>query len=652
MFLFLFYNSYMNYKHKEIEKKWQKYWEDNNIFKVDLNSSKPKYYSLDMFPYPSGQGLHVGHPEGYTITDIYSRLKRMQGFEVLHPIGFDSFGLPAEQYAIKTNNSPKEFTMKNIGNFVRQLKSFGFSFNWEQTLITSEPYYYQHTQWIFAQLYKHGLAEIKAIEINWCEELNTVLSNEEVNIVDGKMFSERGDFPVVKKPMKQWVLKITKYADRLFENLDGLNWPTNIIKLQKNWIYNEGKKEKGLHLHDWIFARQRYWGEPFPIVHQENNELYLIPEQDYPIILPEIKDYTFSKDGKPSLSKATDWIQYDNHGIKGTMDLNTMPQWAASSWYYIAYILKDKDENGKDIILDLDSKEAKKRLNKWLSVDFYVGGQEHAVLHLLYARFWHLFLYDIGVVETKEPFIKLFNQGMILGTDGDKMSKSKGNTVSPDEVIETYGADALRLYEMFMGPLADAKPWSNKGIKGIRTWLDRVYNINQKLSFKKESNYEDDVKYNNFLSSFDKNINEIKFNNAISDMMVFVNYFYASKEISERNYKVFLQALSLFAPHIAEELWSKTTFTEELSFAKWPELLDIKLQVERKIVFQKNGKFIKMIIDEEFFISCDDFSSSYEELEPTLKVQFDHLIKQHRIEIEKISKIIYKKDKILNLIYK
>ncbi len=638
----------MKYEHNKVEKKWQKTWEDNQVFKVDINSTKPKYYALDMFPYPSGQGLHVGHPEGYTATDIMSRYKRMQGFEVLHPIGFDSFGLPAEQYAIQTNNSPREFTLKNIDTFTEQLKSLGFSFNWEKTLITSEPYYYKHTQWIFAQLHRHNLTELKMIEVNWCPELNTVLSNEEVlKDEKGNMVSERGSFPVFKKQMKQWVLKITKYADRLFDGLEDLDWPSKIKKLQKNWIYNEGDPQNGLHLRDWIFARQRYWGEPFPIVHLEDGEIYLIPESKYPIELPIIEDYTFSTDGQPALAKAKKWVEYKDE-VSGKMDTNTMPQWAASSWYYIAYILKEKDVNGNDYILDLNSQEAKKRLSEWLPVDLYIGGQEHAVLHLLYARFWHLFLFDIGVVDSKEPFQKLYNQGMILGETGEKMSKSKGNTISPNEIVEEYGADALRLYEMFMGPLADDKPWSMTGIKGIRNWIDRVYGLKEKIEITDES--LDSEAFNTFIIDFSNNLERLSFNNAISNMMIFVNRAYKQNSLSKDELKFFLQALSLFAPHLAEELWNDFEFKTELLYEGWPNFKDLKLSKEVKVALQQKGKLRKMIEDVNLLSDFPQGRIDFVKLDSKHQQIIKNLIIDTSIDLEEVKVVIYIKDKILNLI--
>lgn len=587
-------NSNNYYSHFIIEKKWKNYWIKHKEFKADLHSLKPKFYVLDMFPYPSGSGLHVGHPEGYTATDIIARMKRMQGYEVIHPIGWDAFGLPAEQYAIKTGNNPKDFTEENIKNFKSQLISLGFSFDWWKEVNTSDPDYYKWTQWIFAQLYKNDLVELKDIEVNWSSSLNTVLANEEVlKDDDGNYVSERDGKIVEKKLMKQWVLKITKYADRLFNNLDKLDWPEAVKKLQKNWIYekdDEGKYTKTLHLKDWVFARQRYWGEPFPLIHFENGEIYLIPEEEYPVLLPKIKNYKFSSDGKPALSNAKNWINVTINNKKGKRDLNTMPQWAGSCWYYIAYILKTKDG-----YLELNSSKAKLLLSKWLPVDLYVGGREHAVLHLMYARFWNMFLYDIGILDVEEPFKKLFNQGMILGPDYQKMSKSKGNVINPNEYIEKYGADTLRVYEMFMGPLESPKPWSNEKIHGIYLWLNRVYRF-----FTREAFYIPDDKvsrenkklFNNLLERINDLYPKLKFNVAISEMMIFINGLYKNHEISIEMAIQFLQILSCIAPFVSNEIYSILIKEEKsLSNLIWPKKYNIDNKESYKVIlFQVNGK--------------------------------------------------------------
>src|SRR5699024_6868883 len=632
----------MTFNHQEIEKKWQQHWLENKTFKTDTYSEKEKIYALDMFPYPSGSGLHVGHPEGYTATDIISRMKRMQGYEVMHPMGWDAFGLPAEQYALDTGNSPAEFTKKNIATFKRQIQELGFSYDWDREISTTDPEYYKWTQWIFTKLYEKGLAYMAEVPVNWCPALGTVLANEEV--IDGK--SERGGHPVVRKPMKQWMLKITAYADRLLEDLDDLDWPESLKDMQRNWIgrsegaeitfeivdhdetftvfttrpdtlfgatyavlspehpliddivsneqkeavqnyikevqsksdlertdlakektgvftgayainpannekmpiwiadyvlmsygtgsimavpahderdyefatkfelpivqvveggdiskeayvgdgkhinsdfldgldkddaiskmidwleeNNKGEKKVTYRLRDWLFSRQRYWGEPIPIIHWEDGTMSAVPEEELPLELPELDQIKPSGTGESPLANS-DWVHVvdPETGMKGRRETNTMPQWAGSCWYFLRFI----DPGNEEVLAD------KKALEKWLPVDLYIGGAEHAVLHLLYARFWHKFLYDIGVVPTKEPFQKLFNQGMILGEGHEKMSKSKGNVVNPDDIISSHGADTLRLYEMFMGPLDADVSWSTTGLDGSRRFLDRVWRL-------------------------------------------------------------------------------------------------------------------------------------------------------------------------------
>ncbi len=632
----------MSFNHQEIEKKWQEYWDQHKTFKTDTFSDKEKVYALDMFPYPSGAGLHVGHPEGYTATDIYSRMKRMQGYEVLHPMGWDAFGLPAEQYALDTGNSPAAFTDENIATFKRQIQELGFSYDWDREINTTDPSYYKWTQWIFTKLYEHGLAYMDEVPVNWCPALGTVLANEEV--IDGK--SERGGHPVVRKPMKQWMLRITAYADRLLDDLEDVDWPESIKEMQRNWIgrsegaeitfdvdgYSEQftafttrpdtlfgatyavfapehplvekivtpeQKEKvvaylkeietksdlertdlakektgvftgayainpvnnekmpiwiadyvlmgygsgaimavpghderdyafaqkfelpikevvaggdlssqaytedgehvnsdflnGLYtdeaitkmidwlekneigtgkityrLRDWLFSRQRYWGEPIPIIHWEDGSMSAVPENELPLELPDMDEIKPSGTGESPLA-TSDWVHVmdPETGMKGRRETNTMPQWAGSCWYFLRFIDPDNPNKPAD----------PEALKEWLPVDIYIGGAEHAVLHLLYARFWHKFLYDIGAVPTKEPFMKLFNQGMILGEGNEKMSKSKGNVVNPDDIISTHGADTLRLYEMFMGPLDAAVAWSTNGLDGARRFLDRVWRL-------------------------------------------------------------------------------------------------------------------------------------------------------------------------------
>ena len=708
------------YNHLAIEKKWQKYWLENKTFKTTEDPDKPKFYVLDMFPYPSGSGLHVGHPEGYTATDIVARMKRMQGYNVLHPMGWDAFGLPAEQYALDTGNDPAEFTQKNIQNFKRQIQSLGFSYDWDREINTTDPKYYKWTQWIFSKLYEKGLAYETEVMVNWCPALGTVLANEEV--IDGK--SERGGHPVYRKPMKQWVLKITEYADRLLEDLEELDWPESIKEMQRNWIgrsegaeitfkvdgsddsftvfttrpdtlfgatycvlapehplvkkittpeqkqavenyieevsrksdlertdlakektgvftgayainpaNNEklpiwiadyvlltygtgaimavpghderdwefakkfdlpikevvsggnieegaytgdgvhinsgfldglnkeeaiakmiewleengyGKKKVSYKLRDWVFSRQRYWGEPIPIIHWEDGTKSLVHEDELPLELPKMKEIRPSGTGESPLANAKEWLEVTDPetGKKGRRETNTMPQWAGSCWYYLRYI----DPHNDEMIADPE------KLKYWLPVDLYIGGAEHAVLHLLYARFWHKFLYDIGVVPTKEPFQKLFNQGMILGENHEKMSKSKGNVVNPDEIVEIYGADTLRLYEMFMGPLEADKAWSTEGIEGARRFLDRIWRlfvddngqITEKIVDKTGGPLE--KVYHQTVKKVTEDYEKLRFNTAISQMMVFVNEAYKQDELPREYMEGFVQTLESRLP--------------------------------------------------------------------------------------------------------
>ena len=747
----------MSFDHKQIEPKWQKYWEENKTFKTDTNDfSKPKYYTLDMFPYPSGQGLHVGHPEGYTATDIVSRYKRMQGFNVLHPMGFDAFGLPAEQFAIKTGHHPAEFTYKNIDNFRRQIKSLGFSYDWDREIRTCDPDYYKWTQWIFKKMYDAGLAYISEMPVNWCPGLGTVLANEEV--IEGKR--ERGGFPVYRKMMRQWVLKITDYAEKLLDGLDDIDWPESTKEMQRNWIgksvgadvvfkidgtnkeftvfttrcdtlfgatycvmapehpfvdeittpeqkeavaaykkeiatksdlqrtdlnkdktgvftgayainpingkkipiwisdyvlitygtgaimavpahdtrdyefakkfdlpiipvleggdiekeaftgdgkhinsdflngmgkqeaidtmikwleeHHCGEKKITYKLRDWLFSRQRYWGEPIPIIHMSDGTLRAVNEQDLPLELPATDNYMPSEEGESPLARVTDWLNVEIDGVKGVRETNTMPQWAGSCWYYIRYI----DPHNNDEIGE------KRLLDHWLPVDLYIGGAEHAVLHLLYARFWHKFLYDIGVVSSPEPFQKLFHQGMILGPNGVKMSKSRGNVINPDEIVEAYGADTLRLYEMFMGPLDASKPWSETGVEGSRRWLDRVYRlIVESDKVVNENDGELDYIYNATVKKVTEDYEALAFNTAISQMMIFVNEAYKAKTLYKGYAEGLVQMLSCIAPHVGEEMWQKLGHDEDISYAKWPTYDPSKLVVaEVEMAVQVNGK--------------------------------------------------------------
>ena len=758
----------MVYNHRVIEKKWQKYWDENKTFKTLDDHTKEKFYALDMFPYPSGAGLHVGHPEGYTATDILSRYKRANGYNVLHPMGWDAFGLPAEQYALDTGNDPRDFTKTNIDTFRRQIKELGFSYDWDREVNTTDPNYYKWTQWIFKKLYEKGLAYVDEVPVNWCPALGTVLSNEEV--IDGK--SERGGHPVERRPMRQWVLKITDYAEKLLADLDILDWPESLKAMQRNWIgksvgaeidfkiegtdkaftvfttradtvfgvsycvlapehklveeivteeqraaveeyldivkrksdlertdlnkdktgvftgayainpvngekvelwiadyvlasygtgavmavpahderdyefatkfnlpikaviedngevvvpfYGDGKHINsdfinGLNneeaiakviefleenkvgrskvtykLRDWLFSRQRYWGEPIPIIHWEDGTMTTVPDSELPLLLPETDNIKPSGTGESPLANIEEWLNVvdPETGKKGKRETNTMPQWAGSCWYYLRYIDPHNDEMFAD----------PEKLKYWLPVDVYIGGAEHAVLHLLYARFWHKVLYDLGLVPTREPFQKLFNQGMILaeGKDGrpEKMSKSKGNVVNPDDIIVSHGADTLRVYEMFMGPLDASIAWSENGLDGSRRFLDRVYRlfvdeetgkVNDKVQDK--DNAELEVSYNFTVKKVSEDIEILGFNTAISQLMVFVNDCYKAEYIPRKYALGFIQLLAPFAPHLAEEMWEIYGNTESISYVPWPTFDESKLVSDTvEIVVQLMGK--------------------------------------------------------------
>ncbi|MDT9564868.1 leucine--tRNA ligase [Streptococcus mutans] len=830
------------YNHKAIENKWQKFWEDNHTFKTGTASSKPKFYALDMFPYPSGAGLHVGHPEGYTATDILSRFKRAQGYNVLHPMGWDAFGLPAEQYAMDTGHDPADFTAQNIATFKRQIKSLGFSYDWDREINTTDPNYYKWTQWIFTKLYEKGLAYEAEVPVNWVEELGTAIANEEV-LPDGT--SERGGYPVVRKPMRQWMLKITAYAERLLEDLEDLDWPESIKDMQRNWIgkstganvtfkvkdtdeeftvfttrpdtlfgatyavlapehdlvdiittagqaqavadykhqaslksdlartdlakektgvwtgayainpvngkeipiwiadyvlasYGTGAimavpahderdwefakqfnldiipvlkgenvaeaayTDDGLHinsgflngldkaaaidkmvtwletegvgnkkvtyrLRDWLFSRQRYWGEPIPIIHWEDGTSTALPENELPLVLPVTKDIKPSGTGESPLANLTDWLEVSREdGVKGRRETNTMPQWAGSSWYFLRYIDPHNDQKLADEDL----------LKQWLPVDVYVGGAEHAVLHLLYARFWHKFLYDLGVVPTKEPFQKLFNQGMILGTsyrdhrgalvatdkvekrDGSffnietgeeleqapaKMSKSLKNVVNPDDVVEQYGADTLRVYEMFMGPLDASIAWSEEGLEGSRKFLDRVYRLITTKEIAAKNNGHLDKVYNEVVKTVTEHLEAMRFNTAISQLMIFVNAANKEEQLFIDYAKGFIQLLAPFAPHLAEELWQVLTQSgESLSYVTWPSYDESKLvKDEIEIVLQIKGKVRAKVV-----VSKD---SSSEDLE---KIALANDKIQAEIAGKDIVKVIAVPNKLVNIVIK
>ena len=754
------------YDHLTIEPKWQTFWEKNKTFKVDLDLKKPKYYILDMFPYPSGQGLHVGHPLGYTATDILSRYKRMRGYNVLHPMGWDAFGLPAEQYAVETGTHPAKTTKKNIEKFKSQIKSLGFSYDWDREINTTDPKYYKWTQWIFLQLYNQGLVYQDELPVNWCPALGTVLANEEV--IDGK--SERGGHPVVRKPMKQWVFRITDYAESLLKGLEDVDWPDNVKELQKNWIgrsdganvkfdipsisetisafttrpdtlfgatymvlapehplvnsltkekfkndvqkyieitsrksdldrgelnndktgvfigsyainpinnkeipiwisdyvlmsYGTGaimavpghdqrdyefaqkfdlpilqvvsggdisnsaftdiikgvmvnsskddgsfslndltvkvaieetinyleKNKKGKRaveykLRDWLFSRQRYWGEPFPIVHIGDKYKGVL-EEELPVLLPDIEKYEPTGTGESPLATIDSWVNTKDieTGLDAKRETHTMPQWAGSCWYYLRFL----DPNNDDKPWDKDVEKY------WMPVDLYVGGIEHAVLHLLYSRFWHHVLHDLGLVSTREPYNKLFNQGMIQGEDGQKMSKSRGNVINPDDIISEYGADSMRLYEMFMGPLDKSKPWSTKGLQGCARFADKVYRIYgniDKYSDKPDS--EETIRLlHQTIAKVTNDLDNMRFNTAISQMMIFSNHVQTLEQINTDTLKTFLLLLNPFIPHMAEEINEHLNAYESISYAEWPNF-DSSLAKEDliTIAIQVNGK--------------------------------------------------------------
>lgn len=796
------------YDFKAIEKKWQDYWEKNKTFYTDVwDFSKPKFYALDMFPYPSGQGLHVGHPEGYTATDIISRMRRMQGYNVLHPMGWDAFGLPAEQYAIKTGNHPSGFTENNIKVFKKQLKMLGFSFDWDKELSTADPHFYKWTQWIFKQLFKDGLAKLVEMPVNWCEELGTVLANDEV--INGK--SERGGFPVVRKNMKQWVMDIPKFAETLLEGLDYLDWPESTKEIQRNWIgksvgahvnftvadspeysftvfttrpdtlfgatycvlapehnlvphitteaqkdlvreyicqcssksdlertelnkektgiftgsyavnpvngkkipiwisdyvlatygtgaimavpahderdYDFAKKfnleiipvieggnietcayegdgthinsdflngldkqsaidkivafleENGIgskkinyRLREWIFARQRYWGEPIPIAYVDGIP-FALSDSELPLVLPELEDYKPSKSGASPLEKASDWLRTQIDGKLAIRETSTMPGSAGSSWYFLRYI----DPHNENSIADF------RLLKHWLPVDLYVGGPEHAVGHLLYSRFWNEYLYSKGIVPVKEPFQKLRHQGMILGSNGEKMSKSRGNVINPDDIVKAYGADSLRLYEMFMGPIDAAKPWDPKGIDGAKKFLDRVWRLFVDSGKVKESdNLALERVYHYTVKKVTSDYENMYFNTAISQMMIFINCAYKEDILPLEFAEGFLKLLNPVAPHITEELWNILGHENTISYEKWPLFDETKIIEESlEIPVQINGKLKTTI--------CIPAGSSDEIVKEAI---YSNSAIIESLNGKNVVKEIYIKNKIYNIVAK
>ena len=795
------------YNFKEVEKKWQNYWEENKTFKTDVyDFSKPKFYALDMFPYPSGVGLHAGHPEGYTATDIISRMKRMQGYNVLHPMGWDAFGLPAEQYAINTGNHPDGFTEANIKTFKSQLKSLGFSYDWDKEVSTSDPKFYKWTQWIFKQLYLDGLAKCVDMPVNWCEELGTVLSNDE--IVDGK--SERGGYPVIRKNMKQWVMDIPKYAERLLDGLNEVDWPESTKEMQRNWIgksvgalvtfkvdshdekfevfttrcdtlfgatycvlspehklvdiittddkkeevveykkvcatkselertelnkektgvftgsyainpvngkkipiwiadyvlatygtgaimavpahddrdYEFAKKfnleiipvldggniaieaftgdgihinseflnglgkedainkmisrleEKGIgkkkinyRLRDWIFARQRYWGEPVPIVHMEDGTMKVLDDCELPLILPKLKDYK-SHGGKAPLDFAEEWKNVVIDGKKGVRETSTMPGSAGSSWYFLRYIDPHNDECFADYNL----------LKYWMPVDLYIGGPEHTTGHLLYSRFWNNYLYDKGLVPVKEPFKKLVHQGMILGANGIKMGKRYPEyVVNPSDIVESHGADALRLYEMFMGPLEADKPWSNTGIDGAKKFIDRIYRIFEDKKVKDGSNSNLEKIYHQTVKKVTDDYETLNFNTAISQLMIFVNAIY-KEEFLPLEYAIGLvKLISPICPHLGEELWQMLGNKNSIAYESWPKYDENLLKDDNcTLAVQVNGKVRATIT-----VNVD---SNEEEIK---KVALEEENVKKHIADKEIVKFIIIKNKIVNIVVK
>ncbi len=809
------------YNHSEIEKKWQEYWEKNETFKTDVwDFSKPKFYALDMFPYPSGVGLHAGHPEGYTATDIVSRMKRMQGFNVLHPMGYDSFGLPAEQYAVTTGNHPNGFTQENIQTFSKQLKELGFDYDWSKMIATSDPEFYKWTQWIFKRLYEDGYAQYIDMPVNWCEELGTVLSNDEV--IDGK--SERGGFPVVRKNMKQWVINQPAFAEELLSGLDEIDWPESTKLMQKNWIgkstgvevkfeivgggefsifttcietiygitfmvlapdgdivkelmprienkdevqayINEtlkkndmdrtelnktksgcelkgvtcinpvngkevrmfigdfvlasygtgavmavpshdqrdfeyaiahnidmiqvidgGEKnghvdvsekalEKGeylgrefklinseeftgltveeakeaittklekmgvakrtvnYHFREWIFARQRYWGEPVPVVHGDDGNIHVLDDEELPLVLPELEDYK-GKNGKAPLENATEWKKYSKDGVTGTRETSTMPGSAGSSWYFLRYIDPHNDKEFANQEL----------LKHWMPVDLYIGGPEHAVGHLMYSRIWNRYLYNKGLAPTKEPFKKLVHQGMILGSNGIKMGKRFPEfVVNPSDIVRDYGADTLRLYEMFMGPLEVSKPWNNQGVEGARRFLNRVWAF-----FTEEANIVDDeVKslekiYHKTVKKVTEDFEKLAFNTAISQMMIFVNAVYKEGKCPREYAEGLIKMLSCICPHIGEEMWNILGHNDTIAYEKWPEFDDSKTaDDEIEIVVQVNGK-VKAKINVPADIEQND----------ALKLAKENENVKTACDGKNIVKEIYVKGRLVNIVVK
>lgn len=622
------------YDHKKIEKKWQKEWDKKKVYKTSDTSKKKKMYILDMFPYPSGEGLHVGHPRGYIGTDVYSRYKRMSGYNVLHPMGFDAFGLPAEQYAIKNKVHPEVAVKKNVKRYKEQLSILGPDYDWSREVNTTDKEYYKWTQWIFLQLYKKGLAYESNEPINWCPVDKTGLANEDVE--DGKC--ERCGAVVEKRPMRQWVLAITKYADRLIDDLDTLDWPNSVKESQRNWIGREEVNgEKKYRLNDWVFSRQRYWGEPIPMVHCESCGIVPVPEKDLPILLPKVKNYEPTDTGESPLAIISKWVNTKCPKCKGKAkrETNTMPSWAGSSWYYLRY----EDPKNKKTLVDL------KKEKYWSPVDLYVGGMEHATRHLIYARFWHKFLYDIKVVKEKEPFKRLVNQGLIMADDGRKMSKRWGNVVNPDDVVKIYGADTFRLYEMFIGPFDQSANWNTDSIIGPRRFLERVWKLQYNVSNKKSSKEVEKILYKT-IKKISDDIENMRFNTAISTMMVFIGEMDTLLKsefniLNKNDYKKFLQILAPFAPHMTEELWRELGEKKTIHHSLWPKYDKKFLQDDEvKIIIQVNGK-----LRGEILVLPD---TSEEEIKE--KALVEDSVKKH-IQGQIVKKVIYVKGRLINIVF-
>lgn len=603
------------YNHKEIEAKWQEKWAKDGIYNTEDISSKPKKYVLDMYPYPSGEGLHVGHPKGYIATDVYARMSRMQGFNVLHPMGWDAFGLPAEQFAIKNKVHPKVAVAKNIARYKEQLGMIGLDYDWSREINTTDPEYYKWTQWCFIKMFEKGLVYQSNEPINWCPSCKTGLANEDLE--DGKC--ERCGSEIEQKPLPQWIIKITDYRDRLVEDLSLLpKWPEYVKTSQKNWLAN---------LRDWVFARQRYWGEPIPIIHCEKCGPVTVPESDLPVRLPEVESYEPTDTGESPLAAIADWVNTTcpKCGGAGKRETNTMPQWAGSSWYYLRYM----DPTNSEALVD------SKKERYWNSVDVYVGGMEHATRHLIYARFWHKFLFDIGAVSTKEPFEELHTVGLIQASDGRKMSKRWGNVVNPDEMVERFGADAFRLYEMFMGPFEQAVAWNTDGLVGTKRFLERVWKLKNNI---KETDSNGSV--DKTIKKVTEDISSFKFNTCVSNMMILVNDLEKQDSLSKSDFSRLLQILAPFAPHLTEELWYELGETSSIHLSEWPKYDESKIKDDTmKIVIQINGK-LRDEIDVEAGMSEEEIKSLVLSREKVVE----------KIAGLEIKKFIYIAGKLVNIV--